>query len=174
MRRLLLTAALAAVLAACSPPAQREAEAPDAPSPQVQACNTITPDNARMVRVEEAPAIASAASDLPGGPITPGVYDLTRAVRIGQATGWQDTRAVALEVSEAPSSVIFQWAGAPASGEVDRWTASFTDTPRPRMRFTCGRIGDVEPDFTASANALQLRIPDGANGSLLLDFARRS
>ncbi len=172
MRRLLATAALAALLAACTPPAE-QSEAPDTPGPQVQACNTITPDNARMVRVEEAQAVAAAASDLPGGPITPGLYDLTRAVRIGEATGWQDTRAVALEVSEAPSSVIFQWAGAPASGEVDRWTASFTDTPRPRLRFTCGRMGDVEPDFTASGNALQLRVPDGANGSLLLDFVRR-
>ena len=173
MRRLLLSVALAALLVACTPPTQREAEAPDAPGPQVQACNTITPDNARMVRVEEAEAVASIASDLPGGPITPGIYDLTRAVRIGQATGWQDTRAVALEVSEAESGVVFQWAGAPASGAVDRWTASFTDTPRPRMSFTCGRIGDVEPNFTASGNALQLRVPDGANGSLLLDFVRR-
>ena len=39
--------------------------------------------------------------------------------------------------------------------------------------------GIVEPgqnvriDFTASGANLQLRIPDGANGALLLDFARR-
>jgi hypothetical protein len=174
MRRLLFSAALAALLIACTPPAQQDAEAPDTPGPQAQACNTITPDNARMVRVEEALAVAAVASDLPGGPITPGIYDLTRAVRVGQATGWQDARAVALEVSEQAGGVVFQWAGAPGSGEVDRWTATFTDTPSPSLSYTCGRIGTVAPDFTASGNALQLRIPDGANGSLLLDFARRA
>lgn len=174
MRRLLFSTALAAVLMACTPPSQQTTDAPDTPAPQVQACNTITPDNARMVRIEEAQAVAAAAADLPGGPITPGLYDLTRAVRIGQATGWQDARAVALEVSESGGGVTFQWAGAPASGEVDRWTATFTDTPSPRLSYTCGRIGDVSPDFTANGNALQLRIPDGANGSLLLDFARRA
>jgi hypothetical protein len=173
MRKLPLTAAIAALMAACSPP-PTETSAPDAPAPQVQACNTITPDMARMVRVEETPAVAAAASDLPGGPISPGLYDLTRAVRIGQATGWQGARAVALDVTESADGVVFEWAGAPASGEVDRWTASFTDTPAPRLSYTCGRIGDVAADFTASAGALQLRVPDGANGALLLDFARRS
>jgi len=77
-------------------------------------------------------------------------------------------------VSEQAGGVVFQWAGAPGSGEVDRWTATFTDTPSPSLSYTCGRIGTVAPDFTASGNALQLRIPDGANGSLLLDFARRA
>jgi len=174
MRQLLISAALAALLVACTPPAQRDAEAPSSdPAPQVQACNAVTPDSQRMVRIEEAQAVAAAASDLPGGPITPGVYDLTRAVRIGQATGWQGVRSVALEVTEGAEGVVFQWAGAPESGEVDRWTARFTDTPSPRVSFTCGRIGDVDADFTASASALQLRITDGADGSLLMDFARR-
>lgn len=169
---LMLSAAL--VFSACSPPAERGAEAPDTPTPQVQACNSIAPDSARLVRIEEAPAVAAAASDLSGGPITPGVYDLTRAVRIGGATGWQDARSVALEVSEGESGVVFQWAGAAAGGEVDRWSAGFTDTPEPRISYTCGRIGEVEIGFTASADNLNLRIPDGADGALYLEFARRT
>ncbi|PZO51960.1 MAG: hypothetical protein DCF16_10570 [Alphaproteobacteria bacterium] len=172
MRKFLLSAAVAALLAACTPPAQQQEPDAPGPVPQVQACNTVTPDIARMVRIEEAGAV-TAAVDLPGGPIAPGTYDLVRAVRVGQPTGWQGARSVALEVTEDASGVTFQWAGAPESGEVDRWTASFTDTPSPRLNFTCGRIGDVETDFTASRGALQLRVPDGANGSLLMDFARR-
>ena len=174
MRRLLFSTALVALIAACTPPTQQEAEAPSDPAPQVQACNTITPDNTRMIRVEDATAVASAASTLPGGPITPGVYDLTRAVRVDQPTGWQNGRAVALEVTETADGVVFQWAGAPASGEVDRWTASYTDTPTSRISYTCGRMGDVPAEVTARASALQLRLTDGANGSLLLDFTRRS
>ncbi|MGE3867544.1 MAG: hypothetical protein AB7G04_11575, partial [Hyphomonadaceae bacterium] len=73
MRKFLTSAALAALLAACSPPAQNQTPTPDGPAPQVQACNTVAPDMARLVRIEEAPAIAAAASDLPGGPISPGV-----------------------------------------------------------------------------------------------------
>jgi len=172
MRKFLLSAAVAALLAACTPPAQQQTPDAPGPVPQVQACNTVTPDFARLVRIEEAGAV-TAAVDLPGGPIAPGTYDLVRAVRVGQPTGWQGARSVALEVTEDASGVTFQWAGAPESGEVDRWTASFTDTPSPRLNFTCGRIGDVETDFTASRGALQLRVPDGANGSLLMDFARR-
>lgn len=173
MRALLAAIATAALLTACTPPAQQQEPQAPGPVPQVQACNAITPDTARLVRIEDAPAVAATASDLPGGPIAPGVYDLVRAVRIGAATGWRDGRAVALDVREGEGGVVFDWAGAPESGEVDRWTASFTDTPAPRITYTCGRIGDIAVDFTASGGALQLRIPDGANGALLLDFVRR-
>jgi hypothetical protein len=172
MRTLVMSAALVAALAACSPPAQQETEA-EAP-PAVIACSALTPDAARQVRVEEEVAAASAASDLRGGRITPGVYDLVSAHRIGAATGWQGTRAVALGVAEnAAGGVTFNWAGAAPGGEVDRWTASFTDTPQVRLAYTCGRIGEVDADFAAEANTLQLRLPDGANGALLLLFQRR-
>ncbi len=176
MRLRVPAAAIAALLIACSPPAQREAEPPLAPSPQVQACNDITPNAARMVRVEEQMALASAAADLRGGSMAPGVYDLTRAVRIGQATGWQGERAVALEVTEGASgAVTFDWAGAATGGEVDRWTATFSDAgEHPILSYTCGRMGEVAVEFTAPPNALTLRIPDGANGSLQLEFQRRT
>jgi hypothetical protein len=177
MRPLLLSAALAALLLACSPPAQREAEAPSSEqAPQVQACNAVAPNLSRTVRVEDAEAVASAASDLRGGSIAPGVYDLTRAVRIGEATGWQGERAVALEVSEdAAGAVTFNWAGAAPGGAIDTWTATFADTaPNARLSYTCGRMGAVDASFAASANALQLRLPDGASGSLQVDFQRRS
>jgi hypothetical protein len=177
MRPLLLSAALAALILACSPPAQREAEAPSsAQAPQVQACNAIQPDFSKLVSVQEEEAVGVAASDLRGGRIAPGVYDLMRAVRLGQATGWQGARAVALDVREnAEGGVILNWAGAAPGGAVDSWTATFTDaTPDARLTYTCGRIGEVEASFTATADALQLSIPDGANGSLELTFARRN
>jgi hypothetical protein len=176
MRTLFASVTLAALLAACSPPAQREAEAPSEPVPQVQACNDVAPDLSRMVGIASEQAVASAASDLRGGAIAPGVYDLTRAVRVGQATGWQGERAVALEVSEDAAGVVtFNWAGAAAGGEVDRWTAAFNDSgAHPIITYTCGRIGDVAAEFTAQQNALTLRVPDGANGSLQLEFQRRS
>lgn len=176
MRRLLFSAACAALLIACSPPAQ-QADAPASePAAQVQACNDVAPDLARMVGIEAQMATAAAASDLRGGAIAPGVYDLTRAVRIGQATGWQGERAVALEVTEsAEGGTAFDWAGAAPGGDIDRWTASFSDAgEHPIMSYTCGRIGDVALEFTAQANALTLRVPDGANGTLHLEFQRRS
>lgn len=175
--RLFLSAACAALLMACSPPAGRESETPSSrQTPQLQACNAVAPDVSRMVRVSEEDAVAAAASELRGGAIAPGVYDLTRAVRIGQATGWQGERAVALEVSEgAEGAVTFNWAGAAPNGELDTWTARFSDAgEHPIMSYTCGRIGDVPVEFTAQQNGLALRVPDGANGTLQLDFVRRS
>ena len=176
MRSLFASTALTALLIACSPPAQREAETPSETAPQVQACNDVAPDVSRMVSITSAEAVAEAASDLRGGAIAPGVYDLTRAVRVGEATGWQGERAVALDVREdAGGAVTFNWAGAAAGGEVDRWTASFNDSgEHPIITYTCGRMGDVAAEFAVQQNALTLRIPDGARGSLHLDFQRRS
>lgn len=176
MRLPLVCCGLAALLISCSPPAGREAEAPSSEAaPQVQACNDVAPDLSRMVRIEQQMALASAAGGLRGGAIAPGVYDLTRAVRIGEATGWQGERAVALEVREnADGGATFDWAGA-AGGDADRWTATLDDSGEHAMlSYTCGRIGTVAAEFTAQQNALTLRIPDGANGSLQLEFQRRS
>lgn len=176
MRSLFASAAFAALLIACSPPAQREADAPSDPAPQVQACNDVAPDMARMAPIGAEMALASAAGGLRGGAIAPGVYDLTRAVRIGEATGWQGERAVALAVTEDASGVTtFNWAGAASGGEIDRWTATFNDSGEHTiMSYTCGRMGDVAVEFTALPDALTLRVPDGANGSLHLEFARRA
>ena len=174
MRIVLISAAAAALLAACTPPEQRDrADRPDTPGPGVVACNEVAPDLSRQVRVED--AIAVAAADLRGGRITPGTYDLASATRTGQATGWSGTRAVALDITEeTQGGVVFNWAGAAPSGDVDRWTAQFTETPEPRVTYTCGRTGEVSADFSAEPNALQLQIPDGANGSLVMNFERRS
>src|SRR5687767_12174252 len=111
MRNFLWSAACAALLVACSPPAQRPEAPPEQPA--VAACNSVAPDAARQVRVEEAAAGVEAAADLRGGAIAPGTYDLISARRVGAATGWDGTRAVALEVSEsAAGAVTFNWAGA--------------------------------------------------------------
>ncbi len=174
MRPLLVSAVLSALLLACSPPAQRDESR--APSPQAQVCNDVAPDMSRLVRVEEELAIASAASDLRGGAIAPGVYDLTRAVRVGQARGWSEARAVALRVAESPDgAATFDWASAAEGGEAaDRWSAGFSDAgEHPILSYTCGRMGEVAVEFTAQPGALTLRIPDGANGALQLDFQRR-
>lgn len=175
MRKILMSAAVAALFVACSPPTQRDTtEAPETP-PSVVACNDLTPDQTKRVSVGEQLAVAAAASDLRGGSIMPGTYDLVSASRIGAATGWDGAQAVTLEVAEAQTgSVTFNWAGTTSAGEIDRWTASFTDTPQVLLSYTCGRVGDVDADFSADANALQLRLPDGANGRLQLDFQRRS
>lgn len=174
MRRLLFSAALAALMAACSPPAsQQDAEAPPAPAPEL-ACNTVAPDSTRQVAVTDSEAVASAAAELRGGVLSPGVYDLVRATRIGAPSGWRNTQAVAIEISEGADGVVtLNWAGAPEQGQVDRWSAEFRDAP-PRIAFTCGRIGEVEAQFQASGRALELRLPDGANGALLLNFERRA
>ncbi|MGH6950292.1 MAG: hypothetical protein ACREH4_05445 [Vitreimonas sp.] len=172
MRAVLWSAACAAILIACSPPAQRPETPPEPPT--VAACNSVAPDAARQVRVEEAEAVAGAAADLRGGAIAPGMYDLVSARRIGAATGWDGARAVALEVSEsATGGVTFNWAGAAAGGAVDSWTASFTDTPQPRLTYSCGRVGEVAAEFAALADALTLRLQDGAGGQLALEFRRR-
>jgi hypothetical protein len=175
--RALLMFAFATTLLACSPPAQREAEAPPQTAPQAPACNDVAPDMGRLVRVEDELAVAAAASELRGGAIAPGLYDLTRAMRVGAATGWQGERAVALEVSEnADGGAAFNWASTQSGGgETDRWSAAFSDSgAHPILTYTCGRIGAVAMEFSAQGNALTLRIPDGANGSLHLEFQRRT
>jgi hypothetical protein len=173
MRAIVLMSATAAALLACSPPAQRPETPPETPG--VAACNSVTPDAGRQVRVEDAEASAEAAADLRGGAITPGVYDLISARRVGAATGWSGTRAVALEVSEnAAGGVTFNWAGAAPDGTVDSWTAAFTDTPQARLSYSCGRLGEVAAEFAAQADALTLRLQDGAGGQLALEFRRRA
>lgn len=175
MRTFLLAAAVA-VIAGCSPPAPPQQERPESPpGPTVAACNDVAPNPAQQVAVIDAVAAAAAAADLRGGAIAPGVYDLTRATRIGAATGWSGTRAVTLQVTEDQAgAVTFNWAGAAPGGEADRWTASFTETPQPQISYTCGRAGEVAAEFAAQSDTLQLRIQDGASGQLALDFQRRS
>ena len=178
MRHLILAiAASGALLAACSRSETSREDPSAAPTttPAIAACNSVTPDAARQVAVEDGAAIAVAASDLRGGSISPGLYDLTAASRIGAATGWTGTRAVALEVSEAADGqVAFNWAGAAPSGDADRWSASFSETPQPRLTYSCGRIGDVPLEFSAETTVLTLRLQDGAGGQLALTFSRRS
>jgi hypothetical protein len=169
-----MLAAAVLALAACSPPAERPAPAPtDELPPGVVACNDVAPNMARLVSVQDAVA-AAAEAGLRGGPIAPGAYDLASATRIGEATGWADPRAAALVVTEAADgAVTFNWASAPAGGTADRWTASFTDTPAPRLTYTCGRVGAVDAEFAVEAGQLRLRLPDGGAGSLDLVLQRR-
>lgn len=169
MRSFIIAAALAA---SCSPRPQ-EAEPTRPERPVVEACSGVSPNAAQQVAVETVAAIAAAA-DLRGGPIAPGVYDLTSAHRVGAATGWRSTRAVALEVSEAAEGVVFNWASVSPEGQTDSWTANFRDAPGgAQLIYTCGRIGEVEARFAAGTTTLQLRLPDGADGELILDFQRR-
>jgi len=174
--RTLISFAAAAALLACSPPAapdRADAPSPTPPAPQQTACNAVTPDASRQVAVQ-APLAAAAVSDLRGGAIAPGVYDLVSATRVDAATGWQGTRAVALAVTEAPNGVVtFDWAGAATSGETDRWTATFSEIPQARLNYTCGRMGEVDAAFVVQGEELRLRLPDGANGALDLVFDRR-
>lgn len=175
MRAFLLTTAVVALLTACSPPAQQSDRPSTPPGPTTVACNDVTPDAARQVAVGEEVVTAAAAADLRGGTIAPGTYDLITASRVGAATGWSDTRAVALSVSESQNGgVTFNWAGADPAGQTDRWTATFTEAPQPRLAYTCGRVGEIGADFAAQTNALQLRLQDGAGGQLALQFQRRS
>ncbi|HRP10781.1 MAG TPA: hypothetical protein PLK37_07100 [Terricaulis sp.] len=177
MRSRFMLAAAALALAACQPPAQAP-QTPDTAQneqlpPGVEECNDVAPNMARLVSVQD-PIAAAAQATLAGGPIAPGIYDLVSATRIGQATGWADPRAAALDVSEGGDGVLtFNWASAPAGGQADRWSASFTDTPTPRLTYTCGRIGAVDAAFAVEGGNLQLRLPDGGAGSLDLVLARR-
>lgn len=178
MHRRFLLAATVLALAACSPPAEREAPQPPAGGdqpPGVVACNDVTPDMTRLVSVQEPLATAAADAGLRGGPIAPGTYDLVSATRIGQATGWHEPRAAALAVSEsANGAVTFNWASVARENPADRWTADFTDTPNARLSYTCGRIGAVAAEFAVDeAGQLRLRLPDGGAGSLDLVLQRR-
>ncbi len=173
MRTLFATVALT-TLVACSPPTPTPQQSPIEPPFTELACNSVEPNLSRQVGVEGELAVAAAASDLRGGRIAPGTYDLTQAVRIGSATGWTNTRSVALEVAEAANGgVTLNWAGAEPGGTTDRWTADFAETPSPNITYTCGRVGTVSAEFSATPDSLELRLPDGANGRLNLSFARR-
>lgn len=174
MHRRSLTAALIVAICACSPAPQRPSEAPAPDAPTEIACNTLTPDTARQVAITD-PVAAAASADLRGGRINPGVYDLVSAQRDGAATGWTGTRAIVVEVSEDTSSsvVTLNWAGTTPRNVMDRWTATLSETPSPRLAYTCGRIGEIEAGFAANEASLQLRLADGANGALVLTFVRR-
>lgn len=176
MRRSILLAAAAAALLACSQPAQREADAPAADeTPIVRACNALEPDMSRAIQLPEEPvAAASLPPELPGGPITPGIYDLVSGARLDGAPAWPDARAVSLEVTEGPGGVTFNWAQAGATGEAERWTASFHQGPPAQLAFSCGREGQMPIAFGVRDNDLQLRLPDPSGaGAQRLVFARR-
>lgn len=170
MQRHFLLAATALALAACSPPTSEAPQPPDGGDqpPGVVACNDVTPDMSRLVSVQAPLAAAAADVGLRGGPIAPGTYDLISATRIGNATGWDDPRAAALDVREdANGAVTFDWASVARENPADRWTASFTDTPSARLTYTCGRVGAVDAEFDVSESGqLRLRLPDGGAGSL--------
>jgi hypothetical protein len=176
MRRLMLLAATTAMIA-CSPPQQRTEPAPPPPAQtpvEAAACNTVTPDPARAVTLsDEAVAVASLPPELPGGPIAPGVYDLTSGNRIGGAAGWQGARPTALEVTEGDAGVALNWAQSNGA-ETERWTATFHQGPPAQLAFLCGRSGQGEIAFQASASELRLRMPDASGtGQLFLVFAKR-
>jgi hypothetical protein len=112
---------------------------------------------------------------LRGGRIAPGVYDLTQAVSVGSPRGWEGSRAVALEVSEASDgAVTFNWAGAAAGRALDTWTAVFKEQPAPTLTYSCGRMGEVPIEFATQGDTLQLKLQDGAGGQLALTFQRRA
>ncbi len=161
-------------LSACTQPASNNAPQAPPAAPAI-VCNTVAPNMARMVAVSDAVATASSVSDLRGGRIAPGVYDLASAERHGAATGWDGAHAVALEVSEDQTgAVVFNWASAASSAAPDTWTATFAETPTPTITYTCGRIGTVPAAFAAQGDGLQLRLQDGADGQLQLTFERRA
>lgn len=174
MRTLLYSAVAALALAACSPPASKgPAQSPADDAPSAVACNELAPNTARPVALEGEVAVAAAVSDLRGGRITPGTYDLVSGNRIGGAVGWSGVRAIALDVSESEAGTTFNWAAAAPGEETERWTAGFLDAPGPHLTFTCGRSGGADLAFTAEANGLRLRMPEGDAGALYLVFVRR-
>ena len=172
MRVLILIAATA--IAGCSPQPSSSPENTTAPPLTIPACNDLTPDFTRMVRVQDETNAALSAAELLGGPIPPGTYDLSGAVRVGAATGWNGERAVVLSVSESDTGVVLNWAGAARGEAIDKWTATLADRSRVQITYTCGRIGEVNASYLAQPDALSLRIEDGASGTLHLVFDRRS
>lgn len=175
MRRLLLLTA-ATTLMACSQPQQPQTTQAAPQTPIVRACNALEPDMSRaLAPEEEGVAAAALPPELPGGPITPGIYDLTGGVRVDGAPAWPDARAVSIEVAESADGVTFNWAQASATGEAERWTAQFHQGPPAQLSFTCGRTGEAQIAFTPTAHSLQLRIPDASGvGALRLTFEKRA
>ncbi|WP_395645835.1 hypothetical protein [Terricaulis sp.] len=177
MRRLLLLAAVA--LAACQPPADKNAPPPattSTPTSVVAACNDVAPDATKQVQLQTQPLAAAAlAEGLDGGPVSPGVYDLTAGNVADGAPMWASPRAVALAVTESGGAVTFNYAAAPAAGDTERWTASFADGPPATLTFSCGRTGATPVTFEAQGANLRLVIPDASGvGSVYYTFARRS
>lgn len=176
MRRWILMAASAA-LVACSPPSNTAQTEPPVETPPLveAACNSVTPDLSKQVQLHTEPVAAAALPpDLPGGPITPGIYDLDGGFVSAGAPAWTEARAVALEVTESSAGVVFNWAAAPDRSEDARWTATFHEGPPAQLSFTCGRSGNAEIAFGAPNNQLRLRMPDpSGTGAQALIFVRR-
>lgn len=179
MRRRLILLAASTMLLACSPPANDTAKTEPAPAPTpppVQAaCNALTPDMTKPVRLtDQAVAAAALQPELPGGPITPGVYDLTAGNVLDGAPGWTEDHFVALEVTESAEGVTFNFADARMGGETRRYTADFTQGPPAQLTFTCGANGPAPIDFAAEPNRLGLRMPgESGTGRQYLIFTRR-
>lgn len=174
MRRFAL-AASAVLLAACTPPAPTSTQTTAPTQAQQMACNDVTPDAAKLVQLQEAPRTAAALnSDLAGGRIAPGLYDLSGGYVSGGAPAWTATRAAALQVSEADAGVTFNYAEI-GGNDAHRWTGAFHEGPPAGLDYTCGLSGHVDIRFAAQPTQLQIRVPDaGGAGFQTLIFTRRA
>jgi len=182
MRQLLILSAFI-VVASCQPAAPPSAPATSDQSttstptttPVSAACNDLAPDPAHTVLLASLPPAAgrALASNLNGGPLTPGTYDLTSGVVQDGATRWTEARAVALSVADGNSGAVVNYAEA-HNGEISRWSANFSDAPSATLTFTCGRSGQAAITYQASNNELRMSIPaENGVGRFYMVFAKR-
>lgn len=182
MRQLLILSAFV-VIASCEPAAppgaapnsDQAATSTTTPRSTNVACNDVAPDPAHAVLIASLPPAAgrALASNLDGGPLTPGTYDLTSGVAQDGATRWTEARAVALSVTDGNPGAVLNYAEA-SNGPTFRWSADFNDTPSPTLTFTCGRSGQATINYQARRNELRLSIPaENGVGRFYMVFSKR-
>ena len=171
MRALFVTTALAA-LAACAPPASQATHTSATSTRRAAVCNRVSPDLTKLVLLGERP-LALAHAELLGGPLAPGVYDLSGGYVSGGAPSWRVTRAAALEVVETGVGERLNYASM-SNNVLERWSATFHEGPPTTIDYTCGHSGRQVVTFQAQAQQLQLRVPDPSGvGEQTLIFTRR-
>lgn len=172
MLRIGLAASLLVLVAACD-----RAEAPTAPA----ACNDVTINPSISVApgaaTEVAAAQPGAQAALLGGPIAPGLYDLTRVEQRGGAAPLSERlwETVRVRDSEQGQTLDFAVVRGEASNVPERYTARIEEGPPARLAHTCGSSGTVDLNWASPGGELHLLLPAaGGTGQTLYVFVRRT
>ncbi|MBL8552303.1 MAG: hypothetical protein JNJ73_20100 [Hyphomonadaceae bacterium] len=172
--RFLAVLTLALALAACGRPTGSSKAPEAAPPPAPVACNDVAINPAAPARIV---AAAAAAESLLGGPMAPGLYDLSSieprdGAPAPAADMWETIRVRDTEAGIVLEAAIVTGA---AGNPPLRVNSTLVEGPPTELVRTCGPNLRRAVSYAASANGFALLLPgEGDVGKVLYTFARRA